>query len=249
MEQTMTFGREDDQTKWSRRIQALLAHAANSANTEQARQAYAAKAAHLMTRYGIEQVQQRNAEGDTRPESARVWGYAVSGVAGLGHARCQAAALVAEAMGCKVLIHNFPNPRPCTVMITGVDSDITALKTLLPLVGRQAELAAATAAARGSRAPSYLSGFLVGYARAVAERIAARRHDYAAEGSGAELVLASRDRLVADLYEATFGHLTTAPQPVRQRADGHAAGKAAGRSADLGDARLGDPQRPSLPGN
>ena len=243
----MTFHREDEHSKWSRRIQALLAHAASPANTEEARQAYAAKAAYLMTRYGIEQVQQRTTEGDTRPETAHVWGYAVPGAAGLGHARSHAAALVAEAMGCKVLMHNFPTPRPCTVMITGVESDITALKTLLPLVGRQAELAAATAAAKGNRAPSYLSGFLVGYARAVAERITARRDGYAAEGTGAELVLASRDRLVAELYQATFGHLATAPQAVRQRADGHAAGKAAGRAADLGDARLGHPQRRSLP--
>lgn len=245
----MTFSREDEQTKWSRRIQALLANAADPANTEEARQAYAAKAAHLMTRYGIEQVQQRSAEGDTRPETAQVWGYAVAGAGGLGHARAGAAALVAQAMGCKALVHNFATPRPCTVMITGVESDITALKTLLPLVGRQAELAAASAAAKGNRAPSYLSGFLVGYARAVAERITARREAYAAEGNGAELVLASRERLVADLYEATFGHLAVGSHTVRQRADGHAAGKAAGRGADLGDVRLGDPQRPSLPGN
>jgi hypothetical protein len=233
-EDIVTFHREDEHSKWSRRIQALLAHAANSANPEEARQAYAAKAADLMTRYGIEQVQQRTAGGDTRPETAQVWGYAVPGAAGLGHARADAAAQVAQAMGCKALMHNFPSPRPCTV---------------LPLVGRQAEVAAATAAAKGNRAPSYLSGFLVGYARAVAERITARRDGYAAEGTGAELVLASRDRLVADLYQATFGHLATAPQAVRQRADGHAAGKAAGHAADLGDARLGHPQRPSLPAN
>ena len=239
--------REDEQAKWSRRIKALLAHAANPANTEQARQTYAAKAAELMTRYGIEQTQQRTAAGDTRPETAQVWGYAVTGAAGLGPARAEAAALVAQAMGCKVLMHNFATPRPCTVMVTGVDCDITALKTLLPLVGRQAELAAATAAAKGNRAASYLSGFLVGYARAVAERITARRHGYATEGTGAELVLANRDRLVAELYEATFGDLATVPQTVRQRADGIAAGQAAGLRADLGQARLTNTTRPALP--
>jgi hypothetical protein len=247
MEQVMTFGREDEQTKWNRRIQALLAHAANPANTEEARQAYAAKAAHLMTRYGIEQVQQRTAEGDTRPESAQVWGYAVSGLAGLGHARAEAAALVAQAMGCKALMHNFPTPRPCTVMITGISSDITALKTLLPLVGRQAEFAAATAASKGKRAPSYLAGFHIGYAGAVAKRITARRRDLAAEGAGAELVLASRDRLVADLYQQTFGHLNTQERSVRQRVDGIDAGIAAGRRADLGDTRLDTPHQRTLP--
>lgn len=105
---------------------------------------------------------------------------------------------------------------------------------------RQAELAAAGAAANGNRAPSYLSGFLTGYGRAVAERITARRREMISETPGAEVILASRASAAEQLYHERLGaHLNRQrhADPINTAAT--AAGHAAGRRADLGDTRLG----------
>ncbi|MGH3680099.1 MAG: DUF2786 domain-containing protein [Natronosporangium sp.] len=226
------------QDRWTRRIRGLLANAADPALTDDARQAYQAKAAELMTRHGIEQAQlHTDGVGGPALEAAQVWSYAVSAVAGLGQARARAASRIAEAMGCKALYHNNPHPgTPVTVMVTGVVADIAALKTLLPLVVEQADLAAAGAAAGGRRAHTWLASFLVGYGTHVAERIEKRRGVLVAEGGGAELVLASRQRIVQTHYQDTFGHVVITTASNRDRADGLAAGWAAGSRADLGGA-------------
>jgi hypothetical protein len=237
---------DDPLTKWSSKIRGLLANAQDPANPPEARQAYFAKAAELMERHGIDQAQLRAEAGDHTPEQAQVWSYAVSGRHGLGSARAEAACLIAVAMRCKTVMYNSSDPSPSMVMVAGITSDLDAVKTLLPLVMRQAELAAVAAAAAGNRTRSYLSAFLVGYAHAVAERIAQRRRDWT-PGSGAELILASREHIVNQLYTEVFGEVPTVGSR-HQRADGRAAGHAAGRRADLGDKQLGEDGPTSIPG-
>lgn len=242
----MTSTHDSNLDKWSSKIRGLLAHAQDPSNPPEMRQNFFAKAAELMERHGIDQAQLRADGGDHTPETAQVWSYAVSGAQGLGDARAEAACHIAMAMRCKTVMQTARPPRPCMVMLAGIDSDIAAVKTLLPLVMRQAELAAAVAAASGNRAPSYLGAFLVGFAHAVADRIWARRRDWS-PSTGAELILASRERIVADLYAEVFGDVTTFTSR-HQRADGKAAGRAAGRRADLGDSQLGNAGPPALPG-
>jgi hypothetical protein len=242
----MTIEPDSTTSKWSSKIRGLLAHAQDPSNPPETRQMFFAKAAELMERYGIDQAQLRAEGGDHTPEQAQVWSYAVAGGQGLGNARAEAACHIAMAMRCKTVMQTAQPPRPCMVIVAGVDSDIAAVRTLLPLVMRQAELAAALAAAGGNRAPSYLGAFLVGFALEVAGRIRARRRDWS-PGTGAELILASRERIVADLYAEVFGDVPTASSKY-QRADGNAAGRAAGRQADLGDSQLGNSEPPALPG-
>jgi hypothetical protein len=236
-----------DAATWAEKIRALLAMAEDQRLDEQLRQTYAAKAAELMTRHGINAAQIRAAAGDTAPETAEIWPHAVPGTNGYGPARARAACLIAEAMGCKAVPQHNPTPRPCMVIIVGVRADLEALHTLLPLVMNQAELAAASAAAQGHRAPSYLAAFVTGYGQAVAERITERRREYASDETGADLVLASRAVAVADLFHATFAEHITHTHTDTQRADATAAGRAAGRRADLGDNRLGPPAPPRSP--
>lgn len=236
---------DENLAKWTSRIRAVLANAQDPANPPEARQTYFAKAADLMQRHGITQAQLRAQTGDQPPETAEVWSYALPGNSGLGDARADAACHIAMAMNCRTVMQTAASPRPCMVMVAGISADIAAVKTLVPLVMRQAELAAATAAAAGNRAPSYLSAFLVGYAHAVAERIRQRRRDWSSS-TGTELILASRERIVNDLYADVFGEVPTRGAR-HERADGQAAGRAAGRRADLGDGQLRDTGPPALP--
>lgn len=244
-----TEGRAFDSAKWTKTIGHLLANAADATLPEQTRQAYAAKAAELMTRHGIEEAHARASGGGHAPETAEVWPCAVSGAHGFGEARATIAYHIAEAMGCKAVRKTNPSPRPCMTHIVGVAADITALKTLIPLVLNQAELAAATRAAAGTRAPSYLAAFLTGYGETVAARIRERRKAYADASTGTDLILANRARAVADTFAALFAeHITTRPA-ARHRPDGRADGRRAGQSAYLGDSSLDATQRPCLPAN
>ncbi|MDR7277641.1 hypothetical protein [Catenuloplanes atrovinosus] len=219
--------------KWEATITALLAMSEDPALTDEHRQECAAKAAQLMTRHGLTAAQQH-----TTPESADLWPYAVDGADHFGAARARAAAAIATAMGCRAAVQTNPTPAPCMVAIVGVPADLDALRTLLPPVMRQANLAAASAAARGNRDPRYLAGFLTGYGTAVAERITTRRSKTTEEMPGAAVVLAARATAVDDLYAA---RITPHSRAVRVAADdpaGRAAGYTAGRTADLGDARI-----------
>lgn len=235
-----------DHAKWTRRIRHLLDLAADQAATEEERQTYAAKAAELMTRHGIEEAQLRASQGDTSPEAARAWPCAVSGAGGYGLDRARIASRLAKAMGCRAVIKHNPPPQPSMAYIVGVHADITALQTLVPLVLHQADLAAATRAAAGHRAPSYLAAFLDGYGQAVAERIRQRRNAYAGTSTGAELILANRNRAVTTLYRELFPDTSRLPA-AQHRNDGHVAGRRAGATADLGDPTLGTTSRPELP--
>lgn len=235
-----------DQTKWTRRIRHLLDLAADRAATEQERQTYAAKAAELMTRHGIAEAQVRASRGDTAPETAQAWPCAVSGAGGLGHVRAGVASRLAKAMGCRAVIKANPSPQPSMAYIVGVHADDTALQTLIPLVLHQADLAAATRAAAGHRAPSYLAAFLAGYGQAVAERIRQRRRAYAGTSTGAELILANRSRAVTSLFHELFPDTVRLP-PDQHRDDAHAAGRRAGATAYLGDPTLGATPRRELP--
>jgi len=227
--------------KWTATINALLANAENTALPEQTRQAYAAKAAVLMSMHGITPEQLSAAQVNGAPEQAEgadLWPYAVPTTHGLGPGRARAAELIAQAMGCKTAVQENHPPSPAIVAIAGALADLDALRTLLPLVMRQAELAAASAAASGNRAPAYLAGFVRGYGAAVAERITARRREMVTETPGAEVILASRAQAVEKLYQQCLGAHLTNRRDAADNAAGRAAGRAAGSRADLGDTRL-----------
>jgi hypothetical protein len=244
----VTDSTHPDHAKWTRRIRHLLDLAADQAATEPERQTYAAKAAELMTRHGIEEAQVRASRGDTTPETAQAWPCAVSGAGGYGQVRARIASRLAKAMGCRTVIKLHPSPRPNMVYVIGVHADITALRTLVPLVLHQADLAAATRAAAGHRTLSYLAAFLDGYGQAVADRIRQRRTAYVGTSTGAELILANRNHAVTTLFHELFPDTTRMPA-AQHRNDGHAAGRRAGATAYLGDPTLGTTPRPELPSN
>jgi hypothetical protein len=229
-----------DTTKWTATIGALLANAEDPSLDEQTRQNYAAKAAVLMSTHNISADRLRVARetGQVPPESAELWAFAVSSAHGLGSARARCAEAIARAMACKAAVQGNRAPAPFLVAIVGAAADLDALRTLLPLVMRQAELAAMAAAAQGNRAAAYLSGFLVGYGEAVAQRITVRRRDHLDQTPGTDVVLASRAKQVEKCYLDLLGPYLGTRRGDPLSASGRYAGRDAGHGADLGDTRL-----------
>jgi hypothetical protein len=236
--------------KTADKIRKLLAMAADPSVTDDERATFAAKAADLMTRAGIDEAQLRVARGEG-PEPVEVYPYAVAGAGGQGQARAAIAYRVAEALGCRALVNFAPTPRPWMTIIVGVGSDVATLRTLLPLVMTQAETAATRAAATQApgRRGGFVASFLVAYGETVAQRIAQRRgnlaQEAAATGTGADVILADRDARVRAAYEAKFPSRGTVSVPGANQA-GAAAGRQAGRRAYLGDG-LTVTERAALP--
>lgn len=245
---TSQAGSKYAKSKWAATIARLLAMAEDQTLSDEHRQNCAAKAAAIMTKHGITEAQAHASEtsGASVKEVAELWAYGVSGEHHLGPSRADAAELIARAMGCKVQSQRNPPPHPCVVAIVGVPADLDALRVLLPLVLRQAHLAAATEAGKGNRAPSYLASFITGYGAAVAERISARRCEVINATPGAEIILASRTQAVEKLYADRLAAHTRSRTVDPLNAAGLAAGRAAGQRADLGDTRLGPTGRAAL---
>jgi hypothetical protein len=233
--------------KTLRRIAAALAIADDERAPIGEREAAAERASELMTRHGIEEAQARAARGEA-PEGLTIKPYAVSGRDGNGEARGLLVAQVAEAMGCQAIHKEAPAPRPYTVILAGAVSDVDSLCKLLPLILAQAQYAAInTTEPEQRRMRGFLPSFLVGYGATVAERIAARRRPLIDERTnpGAAVVLADRAERLAALIAERFGPLTST-EVSQVSANATAAGRTAGRSADIGDPRMTNGNRHAI---
>ncbi len=235
------------------KVRALLARAEHPETPEAEAQACAAKAAELMLRHAIDEAGLRADRGQS-PEPVVYWEHTVSGRD--GHARARSAGLTAviKAYGGECAVRGDGTYRKDIVLLTvATTSAHEALTLLLPSLTLQMDGAGARAAEtymigcpeelfrrkadRTRWRNGYLKSFLVGYGDAVAERIAAfrgvLREEAAAEKGSGALVLARDDRRVRDEFTARFPVLGKA-RGQRLRGDGFAAGRDAGRFADIG---------------
>jgi hypothetical protein len=254
-------------------VEKLLLLAADTRTPDEERQTAYAKAADLMTRYNIDQAMVRRSTGQA-PEPVEVYRFDVPNTGAHGKARTFAAGSIAEALGCKCAYFYLGQRETCHVMIVGMASDIATVRTLLPLVMTQAEHAAGPATrtraaqlrelladewwpadeinteVRRERTKFYRS-FIQAYGSAVAARIGQCRQTMVAEavsaGTGAELVLVDRDQRVTAQFGEQYPKLRTARASQHSSA-GLAAGREAGRRADLGDGRLSEAGRAAIPG-
>lgn len=232
----MTTDPDANRAKTLHRIGAALAIAEDENAPIGERENAAARAAELMTRHGIDEAQARAARGDA-PERLKIYPFAVSGEDGNGRARAQMAGYIVEAMGCRAIHKPAPTPRPYTLIIGGAESDVDALRVLLPLILAQSHYAAAQAPEDQRRARGFLPSFLLGYGHAVAERIETRRRPLIKNAAAAQ-ILADRAERLADLIAERFGELEKAAG-VTADTRAAAAGRSAGRTADIGDPRMG----------
>lgn len=236
------------------KVRALLDRAEHPETPEAEAQACAAKAAELMLRHAVDEAALRERRGD-RPEPVRYWEHTVSGRDGQARARASGLIAVVRAYGGECAMRgNGAYRQDITLLTVATESARAALALLLPSLTLQMDGAGARAADahiqgfpehlfrrkadRTRWRNGYLKSFLVGYGDAVAGRIAharGRLHDdepAGEEGSGA-LVLARDDRRVHDEFTARFPVLGKA-RGQRLRGDGFAAGREAGRFADIG---------------
>ncbi len=245
------------------RVRALLARAEHPETPESEAQACAAKAAELMLRHAIDEATLRESRGEA-PEPVVYWEHVVFGRD--GHARARSAGLtsVVRAFGGECAILGDGTYRQDVKLLTVVTrSARDALAMLLPSLTLQMDGTGTRAADAHIRAypeqvfrrkadrtrwrNGYLKSFLVGYGDVVAERVAQARGRLreelpsAPQTSGA-LVLARDDDRVRAEFAARFPVLGRA-RGQRVRGDGFAAGRHAGRYADIGTGTVGGYRR------
>lgn len=259
---------DDRRQRYTERVRKLLERAADTRNLEEERYSCYAKAADLMTRHGIDEAMVRQSQG-RGPEPIETYRFEQPNTARHGKARIYAAGAVAEALGCQCA-YFYLGQRTPYVVIVGAASDIATARALLPLVMTQAEHAAAAAtrahlaelrrdvipdlyddpdAFLARKRRMFFRSFVHGFGRAVAARITARRRALADEtpGTGAALVLADRSQRVGEEFTNLFPKLGKPRRDLYSR-DGLAAGRDAGKRANLGDNGIDAGSRQALPG-
>jgi hypothetical protein len=243
------------------RVRALLSRAEHPETPEAEAQACAAKAAELMMRHAIDEAALRGRRGE-RPEPIVYWEHTVGGCD--GHARARSAGLTAvvRAYGGACALRGDGTYRQDIILLAvATESARDALALLLPSLTLQMDGAGARAADAHMREHpaelfrrkadrtrwrnGYLKAFLVGYGDRVAERVEAARGRLRDEGPATPnaVVLARDDERVRTEFAARFPVLCEA-RAQRVRRDGFAAGRDAGRFADLGSGV--DGHRPAL---
>lgn len=231
----------------ARRIRALLDKAENTDFVHE-RDAFTAKAIHLMAEYRITE-----AMVDAAREPADRRGSIGNREIQLGsgpYVRARLALLgpIAEANCCSVVTHVGWNGR--VAALHGYEADIAQVEMLYTsLLVQATSEAAMVAVPRGAKTVSVRRSFLFGFSSKVGERLtqaniaAARAADAAANDAGGRvpsggvaLVLADRRADVDDYVKQRYGRLGTLPT-ARVSATGYDEGQAAGTRADLGTHR------------
>ncbi|MGW2539662.1 DUF2786 domain-containing protein [Kitasatospora sp. NPDC001574] len=238
------------------KVRALLAKAEDSAASPEEAQAYFAKAAALMSKYGIE----RALLAEDKPETDKPTTRVITESGSYLLDRVNLLTSINEALGGqsvrwrlwdwetgkyvqRVELHGYES------VLERVEMLYTSL-TLQALNGMQHG-----SPARGESTTSYRKSWLAGFRSAVywrladSERQAVEEADLSLAGGArsAELVIASREETVRARFKAAHPKVRAAPKR-RLTGSGWGAGSAAGKRADLGGARLAAGRRAALAG-
>lgn len=239
-------------------IRSLLAKAEATEFPEEA-EAFFAKASELIARYAIDEALVWSATGtSTTPEEVRLVIHApyLAQKAVLVHA-------VAAAHGCAaVRLLSGPGHRTEVVSVVGFPSDLRWVETLVTSLLVQLTSAMLARCPQGltpSGSAGWRRSFIMGFADEVDARLRADREAAAREadasgagvgtGSGASagsgapasvaLVLAERSEEVQVEFRRRFPHVRSSWASRGSSADGHRAGRQAGREASLGRDAVG----------
>ncbi|MCL6734429.1 DUF2786 domain-containing protein [Streptomyces neyagawaensis] len=223
------------------KVRALLAKAEDPASTTAEAEAFTAKAAELMAKYGIERAMLADANADTDTPADRIitmdnpWAREKQGlVAGIVEAlRGQA---VLRDKGSLHRVHMF-----------GYQSDLERAELLYTsLLLQMTQQLAHVEVPWGENARAYRRSWIIGFryevvrrikaaeARAVAE--ASRPEAASSSGRSTELVLADRKAIIEQRVFAEFGKLKA--RRTTYRGSGFGDGQAAGRTANIGQTGL-----------
>ncbi len=241
--------------KMLERVRRLLSKAEGAA-TESERDAYNAKAAELIARYGIEVALLAAMEEQSPRPADRVVGLDAP------YARDKASLLSAVALplGVRGVLCSSRGAEGgrLSMHLFGMSSDLDRVDMLYTSLLVQAAhgLAVARPADAGESVAAYRRSWMVGFAYTIQQRLiaaeaAAKERAEAAHerdresGPSVSLVLADRAALVDGAVAAAYPRLRSAPTRYLS-GSGSAAGAAAARRADLGGRRLAKRSRPAL---
>ena len=230
------------------RIRKLLAQAEDAAVTPSEAEAFTAKAAELMARYGIDRALLAAARPETDQPADRIITIPTPWPAVQAHLLCG----IAAAMRCKCVLPGTGHG--VRVHVFGYASDIERAELLYTSLLVQLHHAlAATRPPEGTRSARAWCSWMLGFCTAVIVRVRAAEQRAAqhaaadtetAGGHQAELVLASREQVIAARTGAVYP--VTRKSRTTYTGTGYRDGYAKGNQADIGASRLTPRPRSSL---
>jgi hypothetical protein len=231
------------------RIRKLLAQAEDNAATTAEAEAFTAKAAELMARYGIGRALLAAAQPGTDQPADKI----ITIPSPWAAVRAHLLTGIASAMRCQAILPGAT--AGARVHIFGYTSDIERAEVLYTslLIQMSHGLARAPVPERTSSVRAWRRSWLLGFATAVIARIRAAEHKAAEDadaghagetGRSAALVLASREQVVA--ASARTAYPSTRKARTTYSGTGYRDGYAQGTRADIGGASLSREPRERL---
>jgi hypothetical protein len=232
------------------RVRKLLAQAEDDAVTPAEAQAFTAKAAELMAKYGID----RALLAATRPETDRPDNRIVEIYNPWARVQAHLLCGLAAALRCQCILLSASDGQ--RVHVFGYASDIERADVLYTsvLVQMWHGLVAAQVPARADNVRAWRRSWLLGYTAAVIAKVRAAEQraeqaatvtETGAASSRATLVLADRSMVIRQTVASAYPHTRTAR--VTYTGSGYGAGYAQGKRADIGTRRVGPRRTPALP--
>jgi hypothetical protein len=231
-----------DNTTMLDRIRKLLAQAEDDAVTTAEAEAFTAKAAELMARYGIDRALLADRQPGTDQPADRVITIGNPWAAVQAHLLCG----IGAAMRCRcILLQAASGAR---VHVFGYASDLERAELLYTslLIQMSHGLARTAVPDRTRSARAWRRSWMLGFCTAVIARIRAAEHQAAGDagaqsagehGRSTELVLASREQVIAGRASAAYP--VTRKAKVTYTGTGYRDGYDKGNRADIGATRLG----------
>jgi hypothetical protein len=211
------------------RVRKLLAMAEDPACTPGEAEAFNAKAAALIAKYGVDQAMLAVRDPAVDPVGDRV----VTIDPPYARDKAGLLAAVASPMRCRVV--HLERRSLARSHLFGHAADLERVELLFTsLLVQAAHGLAASPVPFGEHPAAYRRSWLVGYSQAVSARLWTAEKDATAETPGAELVLVDRTDLVERRRDDTYPKLAKMP-PRRLQGSGRVRGYRAGEQAHLGD--------------
>ena len=214
------------------RVRKLLAKAEDPACTPAEAEAFTAKAAELIAKYGVDQALLAGTDPALDPVGDRV----VTVPAPYARDKAGLLGAVAVALRCRVVY--LERRSTARIHLFGHAADLERVELLFTsLLVQAAHGLAATEVPSFDHPAAFRRSWLAGFTEAIRARLTEAERAAAAEAPGAELVLVGRTELVDRRRDQTYPNLIRLG-PRRLAGSGRRQGYAAGRTADLGGTGL-----------
>jgi Protein of unknown function (DUF2786) len=214
------------------RVRKLLAKAEDPACTPAEAEAFTAKAAELIAKYGVDQALLAGTDPALDPVGDRI----VTVLAPYARDKAGLLGAVAVALRCRVV--HLERRGTARIHLFGHAADLERVELLFTsLLVQAAHGLAATEVPSFDHPAAFRRSWLVGFTEAIRARLTEAERAAAAEAPGAELVLVDRTELVDRRRDETYPNLIRLG-PRRLAGSGRRQGYAAGRTADLGGTGL-----------